>query len=90
MKMRIRNKILITICSLILVSLVGQIIFNQFFSKSFFLSQQKSIISEAYENIKEQYGEDLTSINALAEELQDTYGIKTIIIYLRLVYSLQR
>lgn len=79
MKIRIRSKILITICSLILVSLAGQIIFNLFFSKAFFLHKQKSIISDAYEQIKEQYDTDLTDVNILAEYLLDTYNIKTIL-----------
>ncbi len=79
MKMRIRNKILIAICSLILLSLVGQIVFNQFLSKSFFVRQQKSMIAESYEQIKTGYGDDLDAVNDIAENLQDTYGIKTVI-----------
>ncbi len=79
MKMRIRNKILITICSLILLSLVGQIVFNQFLSKGFFMRQQKSIIAESFEQIKAGYSDDLKEINHIAENLQDTYGIKTVI-----------
>ena len=47
MKMRIRNKILITICSLILLSLVGQIVFNQFLSKGFFMREQKVLLPRA-------------------------------------------
>ena len=77
--MRIRNKILIAICSLILLSLVGQIVFNQFLSKSFFVRQQKSMIAESYEQIKTGYGDDLDAVNDIAENLQDTYGIKTVI-----------
>ena len=79
MKMRIRNKILIAICFLILLSLVGQIVFNQFLSKSFFVRQQKSMIAESYEQIKTGYGDDLDAVNDIAENLQDTYGIKTVI-----------
>ena len=79
MKMRIRNKILIAICSLILLSLVGQIVFNQFLSKSFFVRLQKSMIAESYEQIKTGYGDDLDAVNDIAENLQDTYGIKTVI-----------
>lgn len=79
MKIRIRNKILITICSLILLSLVGQIVFNQFLSKGFFMQQQKGIIGEAFEQIKTGYSDDLADVNAIAENLQDTYGIKTVI-----------
>lgn len=79
MKMRIRNKILIAICSLVLLSLVGQIVFNQFLSKSFFVRQQKSMIAESYEQIKTGYGDDLDAVNDIAENLQDTYGIKTVI-----------
>ena len=79
MKMRIRNKILITICSLILLSLVGQIVFNQFLSKGFFMRQQKSIIAESFEQIKAGYRDDLGAVNDIAENLQDTYGIKTVI-----------
>ena len=79
MKMRIRNKILITICSLILLSLVGQIVFNQFLSKGFFMRQQKGIIAESFEQIKAGYSDDLKEINHIAENLQDTYGIKTVI-----------
>ena len=77
--MRIRNKILIAICFLILLSLVGQIVFNQFLSKSFFVRQQKSMIAESYEQIKTGYGDDLDAVNDIAENLQDTYGIKTVI-----------
>ena len=76
MKMRIRNKILIAICFLILLSLVGQIVFNQFLSKSFFVRQQKSMIAESYEQIKTGYGDDLDAVNDIAENLQDTYGIR--------------
>lgn len=79
MKIRIRNKILITICSLILLSLVGQILFNQFLSKGFYMAQQKSIIADAFEQIKTGYNDDLDNINGIAENLQDTYGIKTVI-----------
>lgn len=79
MKMRIQNKILITICSLILLSLVGQIVFNQFLSKGFFMRQQKGIIAESFEQIKAGYSDDLKEINDIAENLQDTYGIKTVI-----------
>ena len=77
--MKIRNKILITICSLILLSLVGQIVFNQFLSKGFFMRQQKGIIAESFEQIKTGYSDDLKEINHIAENLQDTYGIKTVI-----------
>lgn len=77
--MKIRNKILITICSLILLALTGQIVFNQFFSKNFFLQQQKDIISEAFEQMKAEYNEDLANVDTIAEKLQDTYGIKTVI-----------
>jgi len=77
--MKIRNKILVTICSLILLSLVGQIVFNQFLSKGFFMRQQKSIIAESFEQIKAGYGDDLDAVNDIAENLQDTYGIKTVI-----------
>ncbi|MBQ4575314.1 MAG: HAMP domain-containing protein [Clostridia bacterium] len=79
MKIRIRNKLLITICSLILLSLVGQIVFNQFLSKGFFMQQQKGIIGEAFEQIKTGYSDDLADVNSIAENLQDTYGIKTVI-----------
>lgn len=79
MKMRIRNKILITICSLILLSLVGQIVFNLFFSREFFMNRQKTIIAEAYEEIKNGYDDELDAINGIAENLQDTYGVKTVI-----------
>lgn len=79
MKMRIRNKILLTICSLIVLSLVGQIVFNQFLSKELFMNRQKQIIAEAYEQIKAGYGDDLDEVNKIAEHLQDTYGVKTVI-----------
>lgn len=79
MKMRIRNKILITICALILLSLVGQVVFNQFLSKGFFMKQQKGIIAESFEQIKTGYSDDLKGINDIAENLQYTYGIKTVI-----------
>ena len=79
MKIKIRYKILITICSLVLLSLVGQIVFNLFFSKSFFIGQQKDIITEAYDEILEDYSSDLTAVNEIGERLQDTYGIKTMI-----------
>ena len=79
MKMRIRNKILITICSLILLSLVGQIVFNQFLSKGFFMRQQKGIIAESFEQINAGYSDNLKEINDVAENLHDTYGIKTVI-----------
>lgn len=79
MKMRICNKILITICFLILLSLVGQVVFNQFFSKKFFLQKQKNIISEAFQKIQEEYDEDLTNVDSVAGNLQDMYGIKTVI-----------
>jgi len=77
--MRIRNKILITICALILMSLVGQIVFNKFLSKGFFVQQQKSIIGEAFEQIKAGYSDDLAQVHEIAEGLQDAYGIKTVI-----------
>ena len=80
MKMQIRNKILITICSLILLSLAGQVVFNLFFSKGFFMRQQEDIIAEAFEQIKTGYDNDLTYVNDIAENLQDTYGIKTVIL----------
>ena len=79
MKIKIRHKILITICSLVLLSLVGQVVFNLFFSKSFFMGQQKNIITEAYDEIAEDYSSDLTAVNEIGERLQDTYGIKTMI-----------
>lgn len=79
MKIKIRYKILITICSLVLLSLVGQVVFNLFFSKSFFIGQQKDIITEAYDEIAEDYSSDLTAVNEIGERLQDTYGIKTMI-----------
>lgn len=77
--MKIRNKILITICALILLSLVCQIVFNQFLSKGFFMQQQKGIIAESFEQIKAGYSDDLDAVNNIAENLQDTYGIKTVI-----------
>ena len=77
--MKIRNKILFTICSLILLSLVGQIVFNQFLSKGFFMRQQKNIIAESFEQIKAGYSDNLKEINDIAENLQDTHGIKTVI-----------
>lgn len=79
MKIRIRNKILITICSIILLSLAGQIFFNQFLSKEFFMSSQKKIIADAFEQIKTGYDDSLENVNKIAESLQDTYGIKTVI-----------
>ena len=77
--MKIRNKILITICALVLLSLVGQIVFNQFLSKGFFMCQQKNIIAESFEQIKTGYSDNLDTVNDIAEHLQDTYGIKTVI-----------
>lgn len=79
MKMRIRNKMLVTICSVILFSLAGQILFNQFLSKSFFMRQQKSIIAKAFKQIKAGYDGDLDDVSAIAEELMGTYSIKTVI-----------
>ena len=43
------------------------------------MRQQKSIIAESFEQIKAGYGDDLDTVNDLAENLQDTYGIKTVI-----------
>ncbi len=77
--MRIRNKILLTTCFLILLSLLMQIIFNQYLSKEYFLNQQNEIISEAFEQIKSAYENDLEQVNEIAEALQDKYGIKTIV-----------
>jgi len=79
MKIRIRNKILITICALVLLSLVGQVVFNQFFSKEFFIYQQTRVIADSFEQIKTGYGDDLSDITEIADELQDSYGIKTVI-----------
>ena len=72
MKIRIQNKILITICALILLSLVGQVVFNQFFSKEFFIHQQTRVIADSFEQIKKGYGDGLSNILEMAEELQDS------------------
>lgn len=37
------------------------------------------MIAESYEQIKTGYGDDLDAVNDIAENLQDTYGIKTVI-----------
>ena len=44
-----------------------------------FMQQQKGIIGESFEQIKIGYSDDLADVNAIAEKLQDTYGIKTVI-----------
>lgn len=47
--------------------------------KGFFMQQQKGIIGEAFVQIKAGYSNDLAEVNEIAENLQDTYGIKTVI-----------
>lgn len=79
MKIRIRNKILLTICLLMVLSLGGQIVFNQFFSKEFYIRQQKNVIADAFDRIRLGYADNFDDIASIAQELQDTYGIKTVI-----------
>lgn len=43
------------------------------------MNRQKTIIAEAYEEIKNGYDDELDAINGIAENLQDTYGVKTVI-----------
>ncbi len=52
---------------------------QSFFSREFFMNRQKTIIAEAYEEIKNGYDDELDAINGIAENLQDTYGVKTVI-----------
>lgn len=78
MKMRIRNKLLLSICLLIMLSLFGQILFNQFFSKQYFIYRQKKIINETFRMIKSGY-DDLDDIRSIGEKLHDAYSIKTVI-----------
>lgn len=43
------------------------------------MSSQKKIIADAFEQIKTGYDDSLENVNKIAESLQDTYGIKTVI-----------
>ncbi|MBQ6843335.1 MAG: HAMP domain-containing histidine kinase [Agathobacter sp.] len=80
MKMRIHSKILITIYSLVVLSLIVQMVFNQFYLKKHFIYHQKSIIADAYEQIKENYNDDLECVDEIAVEILDSHGIKTVIL----------
>ncbi len=50
------------------------------FFKRIFYESSKKIIAEAYEEIKNGYDDELNAINLIAENLQNTYGVKTIIL----------
>lgn len=64
---------------LTLMIIASQIIFNLFFAKAFFTYQKKDLIEDSFYELKKLYQEDLEEVNAFAEKLQDSSGIKLVL-----------
>lgn len=69
MKRTIQSKIIVSFCTLMIFMLVAQIAFNVFFSKEYFISQNKTELEALYEKIKISYSDDQENLyNLTAEE----------------------
>jgi len=76
MTLTIRKKLLLTFGGMVLLIAVCQVIFNVFFSKSFFIYRKTGLMEKSFEDIRETYDEDMDEIDVLLEKLQDDNGIK--------------
>lgn len=79
MKYSIRAKILASFGVLILLLIVIQIIFNFFFLDTYFMSQKRKAIEDAFYQIKDAYSEDLEPVDEIADSLLEMHGIKLVL-----------
>lgn len=68
MKQKIKSRIIISFFILILVTLIMQIVFNQYFATSYYIAQNKDAVEELFEKIKENYSDDPQELYILTEE----------------------
>ncbi len=67
-KVSIKTKVIFSFCLLIVLMLIGQIIFNIYFSKEFFLAENKNDLESLFNEIKTSYSDDPEMLSALTEE----------------------
>lgn len=74
MKRSIKTTIIILFCSLILFVLIAQIVFNLFFSQSFFKSRKQKELLKLYYNIADHYSDDAESLYELSSKDENAHG----------------
>lgn len=79
MKHSIRAKILASFGVLILLLIVSQMVFNFFFLDTYFMSQKRKAIEDAFYQIKDAYSENLESVDEIADSLLEMHGIKLVL-----------
>lgn len=73
-KMTIKTKIILSFCLLFLAMLLLQIIFNQFFSREYFLSENKQELQQLFQKIEASYSDDAETLYELTETEDSVNG----------------
>lgn len=68
MKISIKTQIIISVCSLVILLMGAQIIFNLYYSKQYFIYQNKNDLVEFYNNIQSSYSDDTEILYELTME----------------------
>lgn len=70
----IKGKIIVSFVILMLLMLGGQVVFNLFFSKTYFVEQSKKQLEELFDTIEESYSDDETILYELTESAVSVNG----------------
>ncbi len=76
MKKSIRTRILACFAILMLLVIISQLVFNIFLAKPYFMHQKMNIIENSFYEVKDNYSDDLTDVNSIAVDLQNTHSIQ--------------
>ncbi len=79
MKMSIRNRIIFTFASLMVLVLLFQLVFNLFFSMSYYVAYKSSVMTEAYEAIRSAYDGTSASIESASNTYETGHNIDVIV-----------
>ncbi|MFI3325513.1 MAG: HAMP domain-containing sensor histidine kinase [Clostridia bacterium] len=75
MKKTIKFKIIASFCSMLVLLLISQIIFNTFFSRNFFVNQSENEVLDLFYEIKNSYSDNIEDIYYLIESNGDISGV---------------
>lgn len=79
MKQSLRTRIVIIFTFIMIIVIAGQVIFNLFFAKNYFIREKEKSIEKLYNDIEKSYEDSVESIHEITGQAEETEGIKVYI-----------
>lgn len=80
MKKSIKFKIILSFCILMIFVIAGQIVFNLFYSQTFFRKKKEKQLLNLYTAISENYTDDAEKLNSITTDDENIHGFSVIVL----------